>query len=65
MSAEVLKKAKETFFSTKPSTKGTGLGLSIVNDIVSRHDGHMVIESFEGAYTKVKIYIPLSAGQTS
>mgnify|MGYP001273128550 CR=1 FL=1 len=59
MSKEVLMKAKETFFSTKPSGQGTGLGLSIVNDIVSRHNGEIDIESFEGEYTKVSVYIPI------
>lgn len=58
MAPEVLVKAKETFFSTKPSSKGTGLGLSIVTDIVNRHNGELDIASVEGECTKVKIYIP-------
>lgn len=60
MTADVLEKARETFFSTKPSSKGTGLGLSIVTDIINRHKGSMNIESGAGEYTKVKIYIPIS-----
>lgn len=59
MTEDVLAKAKETFFSTKPSSRGTGLGLSIVNDIVNRHKGQMEIESVVGQYTKVKIYFPI------
>lgn len=61
MSEEVLSKARETFFSTKPSSKGTGLGLSIVNDIVNKHDGTLELESAQGEYTKVKILLPVQA----
>ena len=64
MSKDVLHKAKESFFSTKPSSKGTGLGLSIVTDIINRHNGSIDIESVEGEYTKVKIYLPIT-GQVS
>lgn len=63
MTVDVLERARETFFSTKPSSKGTGLGLSIVTDIINRHNGSMDIESDAGEYTKVKIYIPMATDQ--
>jgi len=63
MSEEVLSKACETFFSTKPSSQGTGLGLSIVSDIVDRHNGQLEIESVEGEYTTVKVLLPEDSAQ--
>ena len=53
-----LLRAKDAFFTTKPSTEGTGLGLSIVNDIIVNHSGQMEIESVECEFTKVRILLP-------
>ncbi len=60
MPQKVVNKAKDAFFSTKPSSEGTGLGLSIVNEIVGKHHGEFDIESKEGEYTKVKILLPFT-----
>ena len=60
MSAGVMAKAKDAFFSTKPSSEGTGLGLSIVSEIVDRHNGKLEIESREGEYSKFVILLPLT-----
>lgn len=59
MSADVVKNAKNAFFSTKPSTEGTGLGLSIVNEIIARHNGEFHIESCEGEYSKLTVCLPM------
>lgn len=58
MTSDVIERAKEAFFSTKPSRQGTGLGLSIVNDIVASHNGFLDIESRPGEYTKISVYLP-------
>jgi len=60
MTEEVRKKATEVFFSTKPSTEGTGLGLAIVSEIVAKHHGELDIDSCEGEYTKVRIFLPVT-----
>ncbi len=49
----------QPFFTTKNTNEGTGLGLSISNDIVKAHHGEMEVESMEGEYTKVKLFIPI------
>ena len=41
------------------NTGGTGLGLAIVKHIVSRHRGHLAIESFPGDTTTVSVFLPL------
>lgn len=40
---------------------GTGLGLAIVKHIVSRHDGHLLIESTAEMGTSFKVQLPLIA----
>lgn len=59
MSNETLKKARETFFTTKASGKGTGLGLSLCQSIVSAHHGRLKIDSEYMEGTIVNIYLPI------
>jgi two-component system cell cycle sensor histidine kinase/response regulator CckA len=58
MSPEVLDRAVEPFFTTKPQGKGTGLGLSTVWRIVTDSGGCVVIESGIGTGTTVTSYFP-------
>lgn len=58
MPPDVLARATEPFFTTKPQGKGTGLGLSTVFDIVKESGGCLVIESHVGAGTTVTSYFP-------
>jgi len=60
MSAEVLAKAMDPFFSTKPQGKGTGLGLSMVYSTVKAHQGQLEIESEPGQGTRVRLRFPVS-----
>jgi signal transduction histidine kinase len=58
MSSEVLARAFEPFYTTKPSGEGTGLGLSIVRDIVAEHGGWIDISSQAQRGTRVEVYLP-------
>ena len=58
MSSEVLDKALDPFFTTKPQGKGTGLGLPIVFGTVKAHQGKMELLSDAGKGTTVRMHFP-------
>ena len=60
MSPEVLARALEPFYSTKPREQGTGLGLSTSAGVLSQSGGHLSLTSEENRGTSVNIYIPVS-----
>jgi PAS domain S-box-containing protein len=62
MSPEVLARATEPFFSTKPFGKGTGLGLAQVYGIARQSKGTLRIESKEGEGTIVRLLLPQATG---
>ncbi|MBV9929894.1 MAG: PAS domain-containing protein [Alphaproteobacteria bacterium] len=58
MPPEVVARATEPFFSTKPLGKGTGLGLAQVYGIAQQSGGTLRIASTPGAGTEVDILLP-------
>jgi PAS domain S-box-containing protein len=58
MAEDVLARATEPFFSTKPLGKGTGLGLAQVYGIAKQAGGTLRIASTEGRGTRVDILLP-------
>ena len=59
MSEETRKGVFDPFFTTKGS-KGTGLGMSLAYGIISRHNGHISIDSEPGVGTTVTVQLPIS-----
>jgi PAS domain S-box-containing protein len=58
MTPEVLERAVEPFFTTKPFGEGTGLGLAQVYGVAHQSGGTVMIDSAPGAGTTVSIYLP-------
>lgn len=58
MSAALLERAFEPFFSTKRDSGGTGLGLSMVRAFAEQAGGCVSIDSTEGRGTTVQIDLP-------
>jgi signal transduction histidine kinase len=56
MDTQVRSRARDPFFTTRPS--GTGLGLAIVDRIVDAHGGHFAIDSRAGEGTTVTVFLP-------
>lgn len=59
MEKEILDRAFEAFFTTKPAGKGTGLGLSLCYSIMKNHGGSIEIDSALGVGTCVRAYFPI------
>jgi PAS domain S-box-containing protein len=63
MSATVLSRAFEPFYTTKEVGKGTGLGLSQVYGFTKQSGGIARIESRAGVGTTVRLYLPRKDGE--
>ena len=61
MPAEVLGRALEPFYSTKPPAQGTGLGLPTIKGIVERADGTLQLASTPGVGTELVVRLPLAS----
>jgi signal transduction histidine kinase len=59
MDTQVRTRARDPFFTTRPS--GTGLGLAIVDRIVDAHGGYLAIDSRTGEGTTVTVFLPIGS----
>jgi two-component system, cell cycle sensor histidine kinase and response regulator CckA len=60
MPPEVIERAFEPFYTTKPAGKGTGLGLATVYGIITAADGDLSIYSEAGLGTTFTILMPVT-----
>lgn len=58
MSAEVVERAVEPFFTTKPMGQGTGLGLSMTYGFVRQSGGQLRVLSVPGEGTRIELLLP-------
>ena len=59
MAPDVLRRATDPYFTTKPAGKGTGLGLPQVYGTVQSHRGEMEMESTPGQGTTIRLRFPI------
>ncbi|MEM9694306.1 MAG: ATP-binding protein, partial [Myxococcota bacterium] len=58
MTADVLERAKEPFFTTKPAGEGMGLGLFLAHDLARRAGGALQLRSHPDRGTSVIMHLP-------
>lgn len=58
MAPDVLRRALDPFFTTKPTGQGTGLGLSMVYGFVKQSKGYLHIQSKPDVGTSVRVFLP-------
>jgi nitrogen-specific signal transduction histidine kinase len=63
MTPEILKRAVEPFFSSKPLGKGTGLGLSMVHGLAVQLGGALQLSSTVGKGTTATPVLPIATTQ--
>ncbi len=60
MTAEVLGRATEPFFTTRPPGQGVGLGLTTVHNCARAHEGRFELSSTRGEGTVARLWLPLA-----
>lgn len=65
MTPDVLQRATEPFFTTKPVGRGSGLGLSQVIGTIEQHGGRVEIESRTNEGTAIHLYLPVAQDQST
>jgi signal transduction histidine kinase len=63
MPPEVLARAAEPLFTTKPGGRGTGLGLSTIHSVARRLGGRLDLRSTVGEGTEASVWLPAEAAE--
>jgi len=62
MTDEVLSRAVEPFFTTKPIGEGSGMGLAMVHGFAEQSGGALTLSSAPGHGTAIRLYFPVAHG---
>lgn len=60
MDADVLERATEPFFTTKPRARGTGLGLAMARGFAEQSGGALLLQNRAGAGTTASLFLPVA-----
>lgn len=63
ISAEDIPRVKEKFFKSNTARRGSGIGMAVADEIMTRHNGSLDIESEYGKGTTVTLTLPLYTKQ--
>ncbi|MDB5953716.1 ATP-binding protein [Ramlibacter sp.] len=63
MPPEVVVRAFEPLFTTKPAGRGTGLGLPLCRSVVQAHGGRISLALRPGGGTRVTVWLPLDGDE--
>lgn len=63
MSADILARLGEPFFSTREPGAGMGLGVFVARAVVADHDGEIELTSAVGVGTRARVALPLAEGE--
>jgi two-component system sensor histidine kinase RegB len=63
ISAELLARVGEPFFTTKPAGQGMGLGIFLARAVVERLGGELSIHSAPGAGTTARLWLPVAGAR--
>ena len=58
MSADVLARATDPFFTSRETGEGMGLGLFLAQSVLDSVGGRLAVESTEGVGTTVTLWLP-------
>jgi signal transduction histidine kinase len=64
MAPEVLARAFEESFSTKPAGRGRGIGLYLCKTLIEQHHGRIELASRIGEGTTVSVFLPLQSADS-
>jgi PAS domain S-box-containing protein len=65
MPPDVMARALDPFYTTKPTGEGTGLGLSMIYGFAKQSNGQVRLYSEVGAGTTARIYLPRHQGEVT
>ena len=63
--SEIIDKIFDPYFTTKKVGEGTGMGLSVVHEIISDHDGEIIVKTKPEKGTAFHIFLPTIEKTTS
>ncbi|ANB18045.1 hybrid sensor histidine kinase/response regulator [Dokdonella koreensis] len=64
MTADVVARLFEPFYTTKPENRGTGIGMAVVHRLISEAGGRIEVDSAPGRGTTLTLLLPCPAART-